>query len=297
MLPCRVRATSTWRLAMNSRMPPAGSGGSSSVAAAPAGNARRWSRIAADIAQPVAALIVFVLLWEMICRVFSVPAFLVPAPSAIWTDTWKLIGPVSIHALATTQTTLLGFLASLIVSLPLAILLTASPAIANVVYPILVLTQSIPKVALAPILVVIFGSNELPRVVVTFLVAFFPLVLSIAAGITSVPPELIELGRACRASRWRELWRIRLPYAVPFIFSGLKAAITLSVVGAVVGEFVNADKGLGYLIVTSTAFFQVPLAWGALVLLSLLGIILFQAVVIIEQVFFPWAVDADKQAV
>ena len=192
---------------------------------------------------------------------------------------------------------LLGFLASLIVSLPLAVLLTASPVVANTVYPLLVLTQSIPKVALAPILVVIFGSNELPRVVVTFLVAFFPLVLSIAAGITSVPPELIELGRACRASRWRELWRIRLPYAVPFIFSGLKAAITLSVVGAVVGEFVNADKGLGYLIVTSTAFFQVPLAWGALVLLSLLGIILFQAVVIIEQVFFPWAVDADKQAV
>jgi NitT/TauT family transport system permease protein len=283
---------------MNSKAPPAGSENSSSATAAPApGSARRWARVAADIAQPVAALVVFVLVWEFVCRAFNVPAYLVPAPSAIWIDTWKLAGPVSMHTLATTQTTLLGFLASLIVSLPLAVLLTASPAIANTVYPLLVLTQSIPKVALAPILVVIFGSNELPRVVVTFLVAFFPLVLSIAAGITSVPPELIELGRACRASRWRELWRIRLPYAVPFIFSGLKAAITLSVVGAVVGEFVNADKGLGYLIVTSTAFFQVPLAWGALVLLSLLGIILFQAVVIIEQVFFPWAVDADKQTI
>jgi NitT/TauT family transport system permease protein len=280
---------------MNSRSPPAGSGSSSSATVGAAGNTRRWSRIAADIAQPVAALVVFVLLWELICRAFSVPAYLVPAPSAIWVDTWKLAGPVWMHTLATTQTTLLGFFASLIISLPLAVLLTASPMIANTIYPLLVLTQSIPKVALAPILVVIFGSNELPRVVVTFLVAFFPLVLSIAAGITSVPPELIELGRACRASRWRELWRIRLPYAVPFIFSGVKAAITLSVVGAVVGEFVNADKGLGYLIVTATAFFQVPLAWGALVLLSLLGIILFQAVVIIEQVFFPWAVDADKQ--
>jgi NitT/TauT family transport system permease protein len=282
---------------MNSKLPHGVSGSSSSEAAARAHNARRWSRVAADIAQPVAALVVFVLLWEVICRVFNVPAYLVPAPSAIWADTSKLVGQVSIHTLATTQTTLLGFFASLVVSLPLAVLLTASPVIANSIYPLLVLTQSIPKVALAPILVVIFGSNELPRVVVTFLVAFFPLVLSIAAGITSVPPELIELGRACKASRWRELWRIRLPYAVPFVFSGLKAAITLSVVGAVVGEFVNADKGLGYLIVTSTAFFQVPLAWGALVLLSLLGIILFQAVVIIEQVFFPWAVDVDKQAI
>ena len=258
---------------------------------------RAWTRIAADIAQPIAALLVFVALWEAICRFFHVPSYLVPPPSAIFVDTWQLLGQVWMHTLATTQTTLLGFAASLIVSLPLAILLTASPAVANTVYPILVLTQSIPKVALAPILVVIFGSNELPRVVVTFLVAFFPLVLSIAAGITSVPPELIELGRACRASRWRELWRIRLPYAVPFVFSGLKAAITLSVVGAVVGEFVNADRGLGYLIVTSTAFFRVPLAWGALVLLSILGIVLFQAVVIVERVFFPWAVDLDKQTV
>jgi NitT/TauT family transport system permease protein len=279
---------------VNSRTPPDGSGSLSSAIAAPAPGNRRWSRLAADIAQPVGALIGFVILWELICRGFSIPAYLVPAPSAIWTDTWKLAGPVVMHTLATSQTVLLGFAASVIISLPLAVLITASPVIANTVYPLLVLTQSIPKVALAPILVVIFGSNELPRVVVTFLVAFFPLVLSIAAGITSVPPELIELGRACRASRWRELWRIRLPYAVPFVFSGLKAAITLSVVGAVVGEFVNADKGLGYLIVTSTAFFQVPLAWGALVLLSLMGIILFQAVVIVEQVFFPWAVDTDK---
>jgi NitT/TauT family transport system permease protein len=280
---------------VNSKPSPGESAISSSATAVPASaKSTRWSRVATDIAQPIAALIVFVVLWEVICRVFKVPAFLVPAPSAIFVDTWKLMGQVWIHTLATTQTTLLGFFASLIVSLPLAILLTASPAIANTVYPLLVLTQSIPKVALAPILVVIFGSNELPRVVVTFLVAFFPLVLSIAAGIAAVPPELIELGRACKASRWRALWRIRLPYAVPFIFSGLKAAITLSVVGAVVGEFVNADKGLGYLIVTATAFFQVPLAWGALVLLSLMGIILFQAIVIIEQVFFPWAVDTDK---
>jgi NitT/TauT family transport system permease protein len=252
---------------------------------------------ATDIAQPLGAVVVFVVAWELICRVFHVPAYLVPTPSAILTDTAQLAGPVAMHTLATTETVLLGFLTSVVVSLPLAVLITSSPTIANAIYPLLVVTQSIPKVALAPILVVIFGSNELPRVVVTFLVAFFPLVLSIAAGITSVPPELIELGRACKASRWRELWRIRLPYAVPFVFSGLKAAITLSVVGAVVGEFVNADRGLGYLIVTSTAFFRVPLAWGALVLLSLMGIVLFQAVVIVERVFFPWAVDLDKQTV
>jgi NitT/TauT family transport system permease protein len=254
----------------------------------------RW---AADVAQPVVALVIFVALWEAVCRVFHVRAYLLPPPSAIFTETTELLGPVVMHTLATGETVLLGFAVSVIVSLPLAVLITASPVIANAVYPLLVLTQAIPKVALAPILVVMLGSNELPRVVVTFLVAFFPLVLSIAAGITSVPPELIELGRACKATYLRELWRIRLPYAMPFVFSGLKAAITLSVVGAVVGEFVNADRGLGYLIQTSTAFFRVPLAWGALVLLSIMGIVLFQIVVIVERVFFPWAVDLDKQTV
>ena len=146
-----------------------------------------------------------------------------------------------------------------------------------------------PKVALAPILVVVLGSNELPRIVITVLVAFVPLVISSATGLMSVPPELIELSRACRASKWSELWRIRLPYAIPFIFAGLKVAISLAVVGAVVAEFVNADSGLGFLIVTSTAFFKVPVAFGALIILSIMGVVLFQIVVIAERVFFPWS--------
>jgi NitT/TauT family transport system permease protein len=119
-------------------------------------------------------------------------------------------------------------------------------------------------------------------------------VISSATGLLAVPPELLELGRACKASKWRELVRIRLPYAVPFIFSGLKVAIALSVVGAVVAEFVNADRGLGYLIVTATAFFQVPLAFGGVILLSIIGIVLFQAIVIIERVFFPWSSGVDN---
>jgi NitT/TauT family transport system permease protein len=136
---------------------------------------------------------------------------------------------------------------------------------------------------------VILGANELPRLVITFLVTFFPLVIAIAVGLMAVPAELIELGRSFKSSRFQELYRIRLPYAVPFIFSGLKVAIALAVVGAVVGEFVNADQGLGYMIITATAFFKTPLAFGALILLSVMGIVLFQIVVIIERVFFPWS--------
>ena len=197
---------------------------------------------------PLLATAAVFLLWEGSCQTFKVPAYLVPAPSQIWTDTIAIGPTVFVDTMATLKTVMLGFAVSVLVSLPLAVLLTASPAIAAAVYPLLVLTQSIPKVALAPILVVVLGSNELPRVVITFLVAFFPLVISIATGLMSVPPELIELGRACRASKWSELCRIRLPYAMPFVFAGLKVAVSLAVVGAVVAEFVNADAGLGFLI-------------------------------------------------
>lgn len=240
---------------------------------------------------PLACLVVLFAVWEASVWGFEVPRYILPAPSAIWTAAVENSGMLAGHTLATTRTVLLGFGASILLSLPIAVAITSSATMANTIYPVLVLTQSIPKVALAPILVVILGANELPRVVITFLVAFFPLVLATAAGLKAAPPELLELGRACRASRWKELMRIRLPYAVPFIFSGLKAAITLSVVGAVVAEFVNADQGLGYLIVTATAFFQVPLAWSALIILSILGIALFQIISLIERVVFPWAAN------
>jgi NitT/TauT family transport system permease protein len=242
-----------------------------------------------EVVVPVVATAAAFLLWEVVCRTFKVPAYLVPAPSQIWTDTMAIGPTVFDDTMATLKTVMLGFAFSILVSLPLAVMLTASPAVAAAVYPFLVWTQSIPKVALAPILVVVLGSNELPRVVITVLVAFFPLVISIATGLMSVSPELLELSRACRASKWSELWRIRLPFAIPFIFAGLKVAVSLAVVGAVVGEFVNADAGLGFLIVTSTAFFKVPVAFGALIILSVMGVTLFQIVVIAERVFFPWS--------
>ncbi len=246
---------------------------------------------------PLLAVAALFALWELAVALFDIPVYLLPAPSRIWVDStanaWTLAG----HTAATLKTVLLGFLVSVLVSLPLAVVITSSVWLANAVYPVLVLTQSIPKVALAPILVILLGTNELPRIVVTFLVAFFPLVIAIATGLLSVPGELIELGRSYRGSWLQMLWRIKLPYAVPMIFSGLKVAVTLSVVGAVVGEFVNADAGLGYFIVTSTAFFETPLAFSALILLSVMGIALFQLVVFVERRFFPWSAGAGQPMV
>jgi NitT/TauT family transport system permease protein len=246
---------------------------------------------------PLGVFILLLIVWEAAVQIFTIPVYLLPAPSVIWTDSIALAGPIGEHTLATLRTVVLGFIISIVISLPLAVFMTSSPVISSAIYPLLVLTQSIPKVALAPILVVILGANELPRLVITFLVAFFPLVIAIAIGLMSVPAELLELGRSFKASKFQELYRIRLPYAVPFIFSGLKVAIALAVVGAVVGEFVNADKGLGYLIITATAFFKTPVAFGALILLSIMGIVLFQVVVIIERIFFPWSAASQETAI
>jgi NitT/TauT family transport system permease protein len=247
------------------------------------------ARLAQSLAIPVLSVLGFFVVWQLAVVFFEIPVFLLPAPSVILADSFANFGTLVGHTLVTLKTVLLGFAASVLISLPLAIAITSSAKLAAVIYPILVMTQAIPKVALAPILVILLGTNELPRVVVTFLVAFFPLVIAVATGLLAVPKDLIELGRSYRGSWARLLWRIKLPYAVPMIFSGLKVAVTLSVVGAVVGEFVNADAGLGYFIITSTAFFQTPLAFSALIILSLMGIVLFQLVAWIERRFFPWS--------
>ena len=277
---------------MNSNIPPnvfESSSSETATVAAPSTNFWQRANIRQDVFLPVGVFIALLIVWEVAVQLFGIPVYLLPAPSVIWTDTVAIAGTIGDHTLATLATVVVGFLISFAISLPLAVFMTSSPLISSAIYPLLVLTQSIPKVALAPILVVMLGANELPRLVITFLVAFFPLVIAIAVGLVAVPDELIELGRSLKASKLQELYRIRLPYAVPFIFSGLKVAIALAVVGAVVGEFVNADKGLGYMIITATAFFKTPVAFGSLILLSVMGVVLFQIVVIIERVFFPWS--------
>ena len=255
---------------------------------------RQLRAAASPVIAPILMVATLLLAWEIACRALRIPTYLLPAPSLIWQQS-VAAGPVLLrHAWATLQTILGGFALSILVAAPLAMLIAASPTLANAIYPALVLTQSVPKVALAPILVTTIGANEASRLAVTVLVAFFPLVLSMATGLLAAPEELIELGRSLKITRWQEFARIRLPSAIPFVFSGLKLAITFAVVGAVVGEFVAADQGLGYQIVSALAFFKTPMAFGALLILSFLGITLFQAVVLIERVFFPWSVPDER---
>lgn len=275
-------------------MPNASAAISSAGRSRPERRLRALRQLLRPVVVPVLAVLALFAAWEALVRGAGLPEYILPAPSAIYLATMEAQDAMLRHTGSTLLTILLGFGISIVISLPLAVAVTSSPNVAHAVYPILVLIQSIPKVALAPILVLALGAGEASRVTVTFLVAFFPLVISTATGLLAAPPELIELSRSLRASRWQQLFLVRLPYSVPFIFSGLKLAMTFSVVGAVVGEFVAADQGLGYQIMSATAFFRTSLAFGALLILSFLGIVLFQAVVVLERVFFPWAAQEER---
>ncbi|MEL7184656.1 MAG: ABC transporter permease, partial [Pseudomonadota bacterium] len=180
------------------------------------------------------------------------------------------------------------------ISLPIAIGLAKSRILSRALYPLLVVIQSVPVVAVAPIIIVVLGTDDAPRIVITFMISFFPLVVSMTTGLMATPPELIELSRSLRAPPHREITQIRLPYAVPYIFSGLKISITLAVIGAVVAEFVASDLGIGYFIQFSTSMFKLPQAWAGLVILVALSLTLFQLVSVAQRVFFPWSLPKER---
>lgn len=237
-----------------------------------------------------ATFLVVLLAWEGAVRLFAIPSFLLPAPSAIFTA-FGAIGPGrwAAHVWATLRVAVMGFGLAICVAIPLAMVMLRSAFLSRTVYPLLVVVQSTPVVAIAPIIVVALGAGDLPRVVITTLITFFPLVVSTATGLAATPPELIELSRSLSAPARREMTQIRLPYAVPYIFAALKVSITLAVIGAVVAEFVAADEGVGYFIQFSTSMFRMPQAWAGLIVLAAMSLLLFQAVVLTQRRLFPWS--------
>lgn len=245
-------------------------------------------RLLGEILIPAATLLVALLAWEAATRAFRIPRFIMPAPSAILGEGWAWRYRFVEHTWVTLYETLGGFALSMAVGVPLAVLIVYSPALRAAIYPLIVIAQSVPKIAIAPVLLLVLGYGEVPKMVVAFLVAFFPVVIDTATGLAATPPELLDLSRSYRASAFKTFVKVRLPMALPFIFAGAKVAITLSVIGAVVGEFVGSDRGLGYVILSSTSYWKTEVAFSAMILLSLMAIVLFGAVSLVERVVCPW---------
>ena len=241
---------------------------------------------------PAVLLIVAILvIWQLAAVFFAIPSFILPQPVEIFKAFHVIDGSRwAVHIFATLRVALLGFFVSILIALPLAVCLIRSPLLSKTVYPLLVIIQSTPVVAIAPIVIVAFGSGDFPRILITFLISFFPLVIATSTGLLSTPPEFIELSKSLRAPVRREILQIRLPYAVPYIFSALKISITLCVIGAVVAEFVSADKGIGFFLQLSTSIYKIPQAWAGLFVLAAMSLILFQLVILTQKLLFPWSI-------
>ena len=247
--------------------------------------------------RPVILLLVIVGLWDLSIRVFHLPPYQVPAPGEVIVTLWRDGPELLRQAVPTTVATVLGFLLSAAIGIPTAMLIAGSRTVEAYVYPLLVFSQSIPKVAIAPLFVVWFGFGLEPKVISAFLLGVFPVVVSAVQGFKSMDPETVDLARAMAASRWQVFRMVGLPQAMPAIFSGLKVSVTLAVVGAVVGEFVGANSGIGFVLQRSIGNFELPTMFAALVILALLGAILFWLVDRLERLVIPWHASRRQELV
>lgn len=240
---------------------------------------------------PFAGVLVFLLLWEIGVRVFKAPAYLLPPPSTIFETMIAEFPKLLWHSWITTYEMLVGYGLAVAVAVPLAVAITASQRFDKFIMPTLLFFQVVPKVAIAPLFLVWFGVGTLPKVLVAFLISFFPIVIDAAVGLRSMSTEMNDLARSMGASKLQVFARFRLPTSLPYLFSGLKVAATLAVAGAVVGEFVGADKGLGYLLLVTNSNLETALMFATLFALTFIGLIFFYIVEVLETLLIPWHVS------
>ena len=249
-----------------------------------------WPRrvLESQLARPLILIVAIFILWDIVIRIFRIPPYLIPAPwdvakmlVAEWPRLWR-------ESLFTGYATLGGFGLSILVGIPIAMLIAYSRLVESYVYPLLVFSQSVPKIAIAPLFVVWFGFGIFPKVISAFLLGFFPVVVATVMGFKSMETDMNDLARSMRASRLQMFLKFSLPQALPSIFSGLKVSATLAVVGAVVGEFVGSNSGIGYVLQIANGNFDLPLMFAALFVLSMMGVILFAVVDLAEKMMIPW---------
>ena len=237
---------------------------------------------------PLGLAAAVVVVWEVGVRLAHVPAYLLPPPSAIFqslVSDWKVI---YLNITPTLIAIVGGFALSVVIGIPLATLIVFSRFAERMLYPPMIASQAIPKVAIAPLFVVWMGFGVLPKVWIAFLIAFFPVVIDTVVGLRSVQPEMLQLGRSMGGGTLKVFLKLRLPNALPNIFAGLKVAIALAVVGAITGEFVGSQSGLGYLLTSASGQMDTALVFAVLVTISVIAMLLFMIIEAIEKLVIPW---------
>lgn len=244
-----------------------------------------------------AALIVLALLgvWEGAVRWFTVPKWLLPAPSVIAVTLVASRELLAGHTLVTFLEVLIGFGLSLLSGIILACGIAFSRTLERALYPLVIASQTIPIIVIAPLLLIWVGYGLTPKVIVVALIAFFPIVVNMVDGLKAVDPDAVNLLRTLGASRWQIFVKVQVPASLPFLFSGTRVAMAVSVIGAVIGEWVGSSQGLGYLMIRSKPQFLTERVFAAIVILSAMGIALFVLVGVVEKLTIPWWHNEQRQ--
>jgi NitT/TauT family transport system permease protein len=243
---------------------------------------------------PIATAIVLFVLWEVVARYGAISPLLLPAPSAVIASTINNFPLLMKMSVVTTSEFLLGFLLSVVIGVPLGALIVYARPIELAVYPLLVAFQTMPKAAIAPIFVVWLGTGITSKVLIAFAIGFFPIVIDTVVGLRSAQAETIHLIRSMGGNAFQVFRFVRFPNALPSIFAGLKVASTLAVVGAIVGEFVSSDQGLGYLVLVANGELNVTLVFACVLVLTILGMLFFFLIEALERIVVRWHVSARQ---
>lgn len=241
-----------------------------------------------DVVYPGAALVGLAALWEAATAVFHLPSYLLPPPSAIVRAAAENLGFLLHHLLITLAGIAIGFTGGVLFGFVTAVIIVHSRFLGRVIYPLVILTQSIPKITIAPVLLVWFGLGLGPKIALIVLMSFFPIVVNTVTGMTAVEPYALDLLRSLQASRLHVFWFLRLPNALLPFFDGLKMAITMSIIGAVLAEFIGSGEGIGWLILVAKTNMDLSLSFAAIGIISLTAVVLFELIGVAQRLTVHW---------
>jgi len=251
-------------------------------------------RIVREISYYVIPSLLILAIWWLAIEIFDIKAYLLPYPQDVLETLWTERAQLIQEGWVTLQESLWGFGLAVAVAIPLAMLVTFSKVAERTIYPILVVTQVIPKVAIAPLLIVWMGFGISAKILLAFLVAFFAIVVNTATGLASLDIKMVHLARSMGASTWQTFVRFRLPNSLPIFFAGLKVGVTLALIGAIVGEFVASSQGLGFLTVVAMGSLNTRLVFAAIIAMAIVGVAMYAAVEALERLLIPWSRTSER---
>ena len=228
-------------------------------------------------------------IWELACIVFSIQEFVLPRPTVVFAAMIEHAGPLWNHGTHTLFTTVVGFAIAVVAGVLLGIAVGSSILVYNGLYPVLVGFNSIPKVAVVPVLVVWFGIGTIPAIITAFLISFFPIAVNVATGLATLEPELEDVLRSLGAKKRHILLKVGLPRSLPYFFASLKVAITLAFVGSIISETIASNVGIGYLMIQASSTFRIPLVFAGLIVTAVMGVLMYALFAAVERRYTGWA--------